>query len=32
MAFLVKPVFGEAQRMELAHVHEALKNGLIILS
>ncbi|MEI7776396.1 MAG: hypothetical protein WCK17_16655 [Verrucomicrobiota bacterium] len=29
MAFLVKPVFGEAQRMEMAHIQEALKNGII---
>lgn len=29
MAFLVKPVNGETQRMELVHIREALKNGII---
>ena len=29
MAFLVKPVNGEPQRMELVQIHAALKNGII---
>ena len=29
MAFNVKPVNGEERRMELAHIREALKNGII---
>src|SRR5262245_20802121 len=29
MAYFVKPVNGAEQRMELGHIREALKNGLI---